>query len=121
RRTYRTMRRPYTTVYSYPPESPAHHTLTLSLPRALPICKDPQAQLPDGRGILLPHGLHGALEADVLVVLPERRLVGGGVDRLRQDRKSTRLNSSHVKISYAVFCLKKKKTKRTKIEKKTRK
>src|SRR5690606_40320789 len=29
------------------------------------------------------------------------------VDRL--DRKSTRLNSSHVKISYAVFCLKKKK------------
>src|SRR5690606_29945002 len=28
-----------------------------------------------------------------------------------QDRKSTRLNSSHVKISYAVFCLKKKKQK----------
>src|SRR5690606_39421031 len=27
---------------------------------------------------------------------------------LREDRKSTRLNSSHVKISYAVFCLKKK-------------
>src|SRR5690606_40693910 len=27
----------------------------------------------------------------------------------REDRKSTRLNSSHVKISYAVFCLKKKK------------
>src|SRR5690606_41475894 len=27
--------------------------------------------------------------------------------RLLQDRKSTRLNSSHVKISYAVFCLKK--------------
>src|SRR5690606_41954263 len=29
---------------------------------------------------------------------------------VRLDRKSTRLNSSHVKISYAVFCLKKKKT-----------
>src|SRR3989442_10401057 len=29
--------------------------------------------------------------------------------RLLQDRKSTRLNSSHVRISYAVFCLKKKK------------
>src|SRR5690606_41599326 len=29
-----------------------------------------------------------------------------------EDRKSTRLNSSHVKISYAVFCLKKKKTKK---------
>src|SRR5690554_7685816 len=30
---------------------------------------------------------------------------------LLQDRKSTRLNSSHVRISYAVFCLKKKKKK----------
>src|SRR5699024_12353238 len=29
--------------------------------------------------------------------------------RLQEDRKSTRLNSSHVSISYAVFCLKKKK------------
>src|SRR5690625_8018471 len=38
----------------------------------------------------------------------------GGPDHagplLAQDRKSTRLNSSHVAISYAVFCLKKKKT-----------
>src|SRR5438094_4215570 len=32
--------------------------------------------------------------------------------RLRRDRKSTRLNSSHRTISYAVFCLKKKKIKR---------
>src|SRR6266498_4404654 len=32
---------------------------------------------------------------------------GAGADR--RDRKSTRLNSSHVRISYAVFCLKKKK------------
>src|SRR5690554_7416680 len=31
------------------------------------------------------------------------------LDRLGRDRKSTRLNSSHVRISYAVFCLKKKK------------
>src|SRR5256885_11348181 len=30
-----------------------------------------------------------------------------------EDRKSTRLNSSHLVISYAVFCLKKKKTRRT--------
>src|SRR5688572_31807564 len=36
---------------------------------------------------------------------------GGSVDdaRPQQDRKSTRLNSSHSQISYAVFCLKKKK------------
>src|SRR5690606_41498537 len=36
-------------------------------------------------------------------------LAGPGTSAAR-DRKSTRLNSSHVKISYAVFCLKKKKT-----------
>src|SRR5256885_5177917 len=47
----------------------------------------------------------------VLVVYPETR----GVTleemqrRLKIDRKSTRLNSSHLVISYAVFCLKKKK------------
>src|SRR3712207_7806643 len=34
-------------------------------------------------------------------------------ERVRQDRKSTRLNSSHANISYAVFCLKKKKHKIT--------
>src|SRR3712207_8626019 len=34
----------------------------------------------------------------------------------REDRKSTRLNSSHANISYAVFCLKKKNNKRTKSE-----
>src|SRR5436305_4900916 len=33
--------------------------------------------------------------------------------RHQQDRKSTRLNSSHVRISYAVFCLKKKKKENT--------
>src|SRR5256885_6326991 len=32
-------------------------------------------------------------------------------DGIRQDRKSTRLNSSHLVISYAVFCLKKKNNK----------
>src|SRR5690606_41962992 len=56
------------------------------------------------------------LDPHVLAVLapqPERRAAGLGrrqqrVPRAGQDRKSTRLNSSHVKISYAVFCLKKK-------------
>src|SRR3712207_8358201 len=38
------------------------------------------------------------------IVEPERQ--PEGIDR--QDRKSTRLNSSHANISYAVFCLKKK-------------
>src|SRR2546426_6044179 len=37
---------------------------------------------------------------------------GRGHQPGRQDRKSTRLNSSHLVISYAVFCLKKKKKKK---------
>src|SRR5438477_5287177 len=44
----------------------------------------------------------------------DRRQGDGRDDRdaqSREDRKSTRLNSSHMSISYAVFCLKKKKTK----------
>src|SRR5688572_32255889 len=62
---------------------------------------------------------HAALQArhDV-VVLGVAPLRGIGTERQRQqhlrllgspDRKSTRLNSSHSQISYAVFCLKKKK------------
>src|SRR5256885_9926900 len=35
----------------------------------------------------------------------------GGAVAVKRDRKSTRLNSSHLVISYAVFCLKKKKCK----------
>src|SRR5690242_21409036 len=52
---------------------------------------------------------------DVLELLAER--LGGTIDGHaaktlgEQDRKSTRLNSSHMSISYAVFCLKKKKKK----------
>src|SRR5438132_3334568 len=40
-----------------------------------------------------------------------RRTPRGGCPRPPSDRKSTRLNSSHTVISYAVFCLKKKKKK----------
>src|SRR5690606_41296903 len=64
---------------------------TLSLHDALPICliklKDPSNLLATARD----------------VVENPKKL------KFREDRKSTRLNSSHVKISYAVFCLKKKK------------
>src|SRR2546427_9334392 len=41
---------------------------------------------------------------------------GGAWAHARRDRKSTRLNSSHSQISYAVFCLKKKKEKKTNAE-----
>src|SRR6266498_4487911 len=44
----------------------------------------------------------------------QHRLRHGGWRLALGDRKSTRLNSSHVRISYAVFCLKKKKKKNTK-------
>src|SRR2546426_4299348 len=46
---------------------------------------------------------------------PERRY------ELLADRKSTRLNSSHLVISYAVFCLKKKKNRNTPIQQQQRK
>src|SRR5256885_6277690 len=56
---------------------------------------------------------HGALElfrearrANALAAHGERHMVR---DAPLRDRKSTRLNSSHLVISYAVFCLKKKK------------
>src|SRR5690349_23414737 len=48
-------------------------------------------------------------------------LLPGRVPRASSDRKSTRLNSSHVEISYAVFCLKKKKKKKKKTRHKNNK
>src|SRR5437870_10236093 len=66
---------------------------TLSLHDALPICVRP--------------GLRGDVHAADRGGRPARR-DGDGLLLLRPDRKSTRLNSSHVAISYAVFCLKKK-------------
>src|SRR3712207_8198512 len=54
------------------------------------------------------HGRHGDLHGRI-----RERIAGGAVDAEQRDdvadRKSTRLNSSHANISYAVFCLKKKK------------
>src|SRR5690606_40576342 len=50
-------------------------------------------------------GEYGHLSLQSPLECLELHLVAGVVHR---DRKSTRLNSSHVKISYAVFCLKKK-------------
>src|SRR3712207_8550993 len=47
----------------------------------------------------------------------ERR---GTVPRPPPDRKSTRLNSSHANISYAVFCLKKKKNRDTQLRQRTK-
>src|SRR5207302_10431168 len=94
-----------------PPES-----CTLSLHDALPISDQghPAGQRLPGQ----PHGLEDERDArqrvdhrqPVHVRRPAHRAADHrpfALDEL--DRKSTRLNSSHVKISYAVFCLKKKK------------
>src|SRR2546421_6061766 len=59
------------------------------------------AMTTDGRGEGLMHTRSAILLA-VALSLP-------GSEGVAQDRKSTRLNSSHDQISYAVFCLKKKK------------
>src|SRR5690349_23777407 len=61
-------------------------------------------------------GVHEPFDAHELLAEPAAGVEARKVllaeplgDEERQDRKSTRLNSSHVEISYAVFCLKKKK------------
>src|SRR5256886_13610163 len=54
---------------------------------------------------------HPSIEYDRAVILEQAGHVHESVQALEQmlrDRKSTRLNSSHSQISYAVFCLKKK-------------
>src|SRR5438034_9743728 len=71
---------------------------TLSLHDALPISIDYRARCENKTDVA---GKTGAIS----------RKTGAAHDR---DRKSTRLNSSHTVISYAVFCLKKKKKKKTK-------
>src|SRR5690606_41631354 len=84
---------------------------SLSLHDALPIFEDatgPRAPRGPMAGCLLghQHGVLGTLGRE-LHGQPDAG-PGHRPGRL-EDRKSTRLNSSHVKISYAVFCLKKKK------------
>src|SRR5438874_7007743 len=51
----------------------------------------------------------GTTGAAMLLIRPLLRANRERTDEEHRDRKSTRLNSSHVEISYAVFCLKKKK------------
>src|SRR2546430_13216829 len=84
-----------------PPRSTLFPYTTLF--RSHPIARD--------AGLHLPFFYRGA---SCTVVGPIKRHGNGphiGSVSLREDRKSTRLNSSHSQISYAVFCLKKKKKK----------
>src|SRR3712207_7505161 len=77
---------------------------TLSLHDALPISAGPgRLGTLRRRGMMFGPGVAPALPLIIVIRDGSSRL-------LRRDRKSTRLNSSHANISYAVFCLKKKKT-----------
>src|SRR5207302_9241659 len=88
-------------------------TYTLSLHDALPISAD--AQQSAGRTLheLAQHALRVGkrVHSETGIDRAGASIPVSECTRLptRRDRKSTRLNSSHVKISYAVFCLKKKK------------
>src|SRR5437899_7021388 len=59
------------------------------------------------------HGAHAAGRVCVGLRPSRRSASGDRRDSSQPDRKSTRLNSSHLGISYAVFCLKKKKNKQS--------
>src|SRR3712207_9374517 len=86
---------------------PPRSTLFPHPPLFRPVPRAPGRALPGGGARRCAGG------GDAGVALRRLRDVHGpGGDRPRHgpDRKSTRLNSSHANISYAVFCLKKKKT-----------
>src|SRR2546426_5505994 len=83
---------PYTPLFRSPPIPPRGGTAPAPPPR--PVRRSPPRARPQ-RGPP-PHACHAA---------------GARPPARRPDRKSTRLNSSHLVISYAVFCLKKKKKK----------
>src|SRR5205814_10042649 len=98
---------PLLLLFFFPDTSPPA-IYPLSLHDALPIYR-----LDLLRGALeLVVGEHRrALEREVAVQLEPRAAAQVLLAHLDRDRKSTRLNSSHLGISYAVFCLKKKKNK----------
>src|SRR5438874_12504861 len=76
---------------------------TLSLHDALPISRRCPRPAPAASN----ENLHSCLDRS-----PKEHHANLLTARSNSDRKSTRLNSSHVEISYAVFCLKKKKKKK---------
>src|SRR5690606_42046079 len=96
------------------PDSAAPEIYALSLHDALPIFAQRAPDRFEQKFVLLQQEMAVALrpgEANTLKTvndLVDTNIKNGEFSKLYQDRKSTRLNCSHVKISYAVFCLKKK-------------
>src|SRR5699024_12352157 len=85
-------------------------TSTLSLHDALPISIFSALSIKEGRIAPTIHAVSPDPECDLdIVPISKLRARGEAIKGIKGvDRKSTRLNSSHVSISYAVFCLKKK-------------
>src|SRR5436305_2365411 len=82
---------------------------TLSLHDALPISQGGDRRINADESSRQALGSLGRAGADRIVGARAVALAGGEPRSVQcGDRKSTRLNSSHVRISYAVFCLKKK-------------
>src|SRR5207248_11178449 len=108
----------YSPSFLFSPAPATTSTSTLSLHDALPIFTVIRRLKAQGIVIVfVSHRLAEVFEiADRITIMRDGQLVGS-YDRSaidpEQDRKSTRLNSSHRTISYAVFCLKKKKKDKT--------
>src|SRR5256885_822462 len=77
-------------------------------PRTEGVVPLPRAAGREGEGAQRLRGCQTASD-EVFVLFEEAHGLGQRIAAERVDRKSTRLNSSHLVISYAVFCLKKKK------------
>src|SRR5256885_12756460 len=80
---------------------------TLSLHDALPICISPTSRSAAGK--MVRQAARSSADMPFASASHCALTVAGRSPRRGSDRKSTRLNSSHLVISYAVFCLKKKK------------
>src|SRR5207247_11039495 len=109
---------PQSLLFTFPP-LPSSATSILSLHDALPILHAAQLQRYFVAGIdveILSFSAAAAEKGERFGILPQDApsfaLCFDALDdvfEINRDRKSTRLNSSHEWISYAVFCLKKKK------------
>src|SRR5258705_6378795 len=97
------MLRPLSFFFFFFNDTATTEIYTLSLHDALPIC------FPEVGGLV-------NVRTQIIVLMPVNCNVGRPRIMWRcLDRKSTRLNSSHLGISYAVFCLKKKKKSNTEL------